>query len=196
MEKTIIKNEEKQFICNADIKPSFKRNKILIILSIISLMYIALVSIPVPFIKTEMADGDRQYYAILNFGVYILGIWECVDYWEYLWTWVLFLIWCGTLPLVIYFIICAVEISAAKQCSLYFTDKEIYGTIKYSPFSFTMDKINNVYAVNDLRGGKTIVISVESRVIKFHWVQNADEFVKKAWEVIQEFKEIEQKNVT
>lgn len=83
-----------------------------------------------------------------------------------------------------------------KRCELILTDKEIRGQ-KKTLFSMRrlqipIDHLDNVMTLNSLidkiRGGETLMISSNSGLIKFHYVQNADEFAQAAMKRINEVK--------
>ncbi len=76
-------------------------------------------------------------------------------------------------------------IYTAKRCSLELNDKGVFGKRKklFSTLDlkFPINQIDSIMLkrslLNILSGGKTVVLHTASGVIKFPWVQNADEFV-------------------
>lgn len=81
-----------------------------------------------------------------------------------------------------------------KRCELILTDKEIRGQ-KKTLFSMRrlqipIDHLDNVMTSNSLidkiRGGETLMISSNSGLIRFHYVQNAEEFAQAAMKRIDE----------
>lgn len=74
----------------------------------------------------------------------------------------------------------------AAKCSLKLTDKGLSGQRKKffssAQLQLPMDKIDNIMVteniINKIQGGKTIAVRSASGLVKFPWVQNADEFVK------------------
>ncbi len=84
----------------------------------------------------------------------------------------------------------------AKRCNLSLWEDTIQGNLK-TAFSvkelrLPIEKVDNVMVVDGfadkIRGGKTIVIRSNSGLIKFHWVHNADAFVRATVQQIEEFK--------
>ncbi len=85
----------------------------------------------------------------------------------------------------------------SKQCRLSLTDKSVTGN-KKTLFSnkvlkLPIDKVDAIMAshsfLDTLRGGDTLLIRSASGVIKFPWVQNANDFVKKTLAKIEEYKQ-------
>lgn len=74
----------------------------------------------------------------------------------------------------------------AAKCSLKLTDKGLSGQRKKffssAQLQLPMDKIDNIMVteniINKIQGGKTVAVRSASGLVKFPWVQNADEFVK------------------
>ena len=86
---------------------------------------------------------------------------------------------------------------AAKRCSLNLSEKGITG-IRKKLFStkevkLPIDKIDSIMVSNSLfnklTGGKTIAIRSASGLVKFPWVQNAEEFVNATLAKIEEYKQ-------
>ena len=84
----------------------------------------------------------------------------------------------------------------AKRCSLELNDKGVYGIRKKlfssSELKFPISKIDSIMLkkslFNYISGGKTVVLNTASGIIKFPWVQNADEFVDATLAKIEEAK--------
>lgn len=85
----------------------------------------------------------------------------------------------------------------ARQCSLSLTEKSVTGN-KKTLFSnkllkLPIDKVDAIMAshsfLDTLRGGDTLLIRSASGVIKFPWVQNANDFVNKTLAKIEEYKQ-------
>ena len=85
----------------------------------------------------------------------------------------------------------------SKQCELLLTDSGIKG-IRKKCFSarniqLPVEKIDSIMHLttffNKLSGGNTVAIRSASALIKFPWVQNADEFTNAALAKIDEYKE-------
>ncbi|MGN0630856.1 MAG: SHOCT domain-containing protein [Ruminococcus sp.] len=84
----------------------------------------------------------------------------------------------------------------AKECSLSLTDKSITGCKKNlfssKALKLPIEKIDAIMASHNIfdsmRGGETLLIRSASGVVKFPWVQNADEFVSAALAEIEKFK--------
>lgn len=78
------------------------------------------------------------------------------------------------------------KIYRANRCSLVLTDKGLSGQRKKifstAQLQLPMDKIDNIMVtenlINKMDGGKTVAVRSASGLIKFPWVQNADEFVR------------------
>lgn len=88
------------------------------------------------------------------------------------------------------------DIRAAKKSSLRLTETGISGARKKlssnSELNLPIDKIDSIYIHNGimdkLEGGKTLMIRSVSGVIKFPWVQNAEEFRDAVTTKIEEYK--------
>jgi hypothetical protein len=84
----------------------------------------------------------------------------------------------------------------ARNCSLSLDENGISGNRKKlfsnAQLNLPIDKVDNISIsesiFDKLRGGKTVAIRSASGVIKFPWVQNADEFVNCTLARIEEFK--------
>lgn len=84
----------------------------------------------------------------------------------------------------------------ARECSLSLTDKSITGCRKNlfssKALKLPIEKIDAIMSshsiFDSLRGGDTLLIRSASGVVKFPWVQNADEFVSAALVEIEKFK--------
>ncbi len=107
-------------------------------------------------------------------------------------------------PLFLYLVL--FNTKEAERCSLELTEKGIYGNRKTifsnKQLNLPMDKVDNVMikesVLDKLRGGKTVAVRSASGLVKFPWVQNADEFVSKTLAKIEEFKQTvksESKNI-
>lgn len=85
----------------------------------------------------------------------------------------------------------------ARQCRLSLTDKSVIGNKKTlfsnKVLNLPIDKIDSIMAshsfLDTLRGGDTLLIRSASGVVKFPWVQNANEFVDATLAKIEEFKQ-------
>lgn len=90
----------------------------------------------------------------------------------------------------------------AKRCQLTLTENQIYGVLKM-PLStrkiqMPIEKIDNVFTLNGILdkmlGGKTLKICSNSGAVKFHFVQNAEEFAASAIKRIEEIRKEEKKS--
>lgn len=87
----------------------------------------------------------------------------------------------------------------AGSCALVLTDQQIYGQLRTlfstRQIQIPIEKLDNIMTVNGLFdklcGADTIRISSNSGTIKFHYVQNAEEFVEAALKRIEEVKQIQ-----
>lgn len=90
------------------------------------------------------------------------------------------------------FIIKAIDNHITKKCTLILTDKQIYGQVKKlfskKQIQIPIEKLDNIMTVNGFtdkfRSGETILIHSNSGAIRFHYVQNAEEFVMAALKCI------------
>lgn len=95
------------------------------------------------------------------------------------------------LPILLYLL----KIYRANRCSLVLTDKGLSGQCKKifstAQLQLPMDKIDNIMVtenlINKIDGGKTVAIRSASGLIKFPWVQNADEFVNATLAEIEKY---------
>jgi len=84
----------------------------------------------------------------------------------------------------------------SSRCSLTLEEGQIKGQLKAlfgkKSLQLPLDHLDNVMIshglMDKLRGGKTLLISSNRSLIKFHYVQNADEFARVAMEKIEEVK--------
>jgi len=84
----------------------------------------------------------------------------------------------------------------ASKCFLALENGQIQGQVKtffgQKALQIPLDHMDNVMVshglMDKLRGGKTLLISSNRGLIKFHYVQNADEFARVAMEKIEEVK--------
>jgi len=84
----------------------------------------------------------------------------------------------------------------ASRCSLCLEEGQIKGQLKTlfgkKSLQLPLDHLDNVMVshglMDKLCGGKTLLISSNRGLIKFHYVQNADEFARVAMEKIEEVK--------
>lgn len=89
----------------------------------------------------------------------------------------------------------ATNISYSKQCKLELTDKIVNGVVKKSRINhrlnIPLDKIDNIEIIdlNSFFTGKTIAIRSASGLVKFPWVQNAEEFVNATLAKSEEYKQ-------
>lgn len=91
---------------------------------------------------------------------------------------------------------CKMVLSSAKKCTLELYGDRIDGNRKTifstKTLKLPIEKIDNIMineGFNDkIWGGKTVGVRSASGVIKFPWVQNADEFVSATLAKIEEFK--------
>lgn len=87
------------------------------------------------------------------------------------------------------------KIYRANRCSLVLTDKGLSGQRKKifstAQLQLPMDKIDNIMVteniINKIDGGKTVAVRSASGLIKFPWVQNADEFVNATLAEIEKY---------
>ena len=87
------------------------------------------------------------------------------------------------------------KIYIVNRCSLVLTDKGLSGQRKKifstAQLQLPMDKIDNIMVtenlINKMDGGKTVAIRSASGLIKFPWVQNADEFVNATLAEIEKY---------
>lgn len=119
----------------------------------------------------------------------------------YFWSSLLFTVVGGIgLPLLIW----SINTYISNNCTLLLNEKGIKGYIQtlYSKkaLQLPIDKIDSI-AISEsdadkLRGGKTVVIRSASGLIKFQYVQNADEFVNITLAEIEKFKQsVKDKNI-
>ena len=95
------------------------------------------------------------------------------------------------LPILLYLL----KIYTANRCSLVLTDKGLSGQRKKifstAQLQLPMDKIDNIMVteniLNKIDGGKTVAVRSASGLIKFPWVQNADEFVNATLAEIEKY---------
>lgn len=89
----------------------------------------------------------------------------------------------------------------AKRCQLTLTENQIYGVLKM-PLStrkiqMPIEKIDNVFTLNGILdkmlGGKTLKICSNSGAVKFHFVQNAEQFAAATIKRIEKIRK-EEKN--
>lgn len=88
------------------------------------------------------------------------------------------------------------SIRTSKKCSLELNENGVHGTRKRlfstAEIKLPIEKVASIMMkksfFNKLTGGKTVIISSASGVIKFPWVQNADEFVDATLAKIEEAK--------
>ncbi len=84
----------------------------------------------------------------------------------------------------------------AQNCTLTLTEKQICGQLKTlfgkKQIQIPIEKLDNIMTssgfMDKLRSGETICVSSNSGMVKFHYVQNADEFVQAALKRIEEVK--------
>lgn len=84
----------------------------------------------------------------------------------------------------------------ANRCTLTLTEKQICGQLKTlfgkKQIQIPIEKLDNIMTtsgfMDKLRSGETICVSSNSGMVKFHYVQNADEFVQAALKRIEEVK--------
>jgi len=84
----------------------------------------------------------------------------------------------------------------ASRCTLTLEEGQIKGQLKTlfgkKSLQLPLDHLDNVMVfhrlMDKLRGGKTLLISFNRGLIKFHYVQNANEFAQVAMEKIEEVK--------
>ena len=89
-----------------------------------------------------------------------------------------------------------IEKIIAKRCKLELTEGHIKGELKTTfgkkNLQMPIDHLDSVMTSNGftdkIRGGETLLISSNSGLIKFHYVQNADEFAQAAMKLIDEAK--------
>ena len=87
-------------------------------------------------------------------------------------------------------------IMTGKRCSLELSEEKISGQLKKTfskkRLQIPIDHLDNVMTSNGImdkiRGGETLLISSNSGLIKFHYVQNAEEFAQAAMKRIDEVK--------
>lgn len=95
------------------------------------------------------------------------------------------------LPILLYLL----KIYTANRCSLVLTNKGLSGQRKKifstAQLQLPMDKIDNIMVteniINKIDGGKTVAVRSASGLIKFPWVQNADEFVNATLAEIEKY---------
>ena len=148
------------------------------------------------------SDGDifkRYYLFFVEFYRYDKGVrWSGEPYeHEYFWGEFLLLgIWIIIGIIVLPIIMRKIADYMARQCSLSLTEKSVTGN-KKTLFSnqvlkLPIDKVDAIMAshsfLDTLRGGDTLLIRSASGVIKFPWVQNANDFVNKTLARIEEYK--------
>lgn len=94
------------------------------------------------------------------------------------------------------FIIKAIDNYIAKSCTLTLTEKQICGQLKTlfskKQIQIPIEKLDNIMTtsgfMDKLRSGETVCVSSNSGMIKFHYVQNAEDFVAAALKRIEEVK--------
>lgn len=99
-----------------------------------------------------------------------------------------------TTPFLLYLLL--FNSKAAKKSSLVLSEKGINGMRKkifsLNKLDLPIDKVDNVMVseniIDKIRTGKTLTIRSASGVVRFPWVQNADEFVKATLSEIEKFK--------
>lgn len=191
--------ENEKIICKAEIKANPKR--LIFWLYYIILIAVCLCGIVLPtlnsddvvifgkkgwdfygeFLRSEILKSERKG---MSYNDYIAGFKIKI----YLITGLLFL-----LPILFNMSIKIIT----SQCSLSLTDSGVSGNLKKVFLSrklqLPIDKVDNAMIsesiFDKLFGGKTVSIRSTSGLIKFHWVQNADEFVNATLEKIEEFKQ-------
>lgn len=84
----------------------------------------------------------------------------------------------------------------SSRCSLSLEEGQIKGQLKTifgkKSLQLSLDHLDNIMVshglMGKLRGGNTLLISSNRGLIKFHYVQNADEFARVSMEKIEEVK--------
>lgn len=191
---------ENEIICKAEIKP--KEHFIATILAIVYWI----IFICAPFILGS-ASYSNSHYEQKSIWIFIYFYKDnysynehSYDYSEYIPLFLFIALFIAALPVLFYF--GAREI--AKRCNLILTDKGIFGNLKKAlskkELNLPIDKIDNIMIseniIDKLRGGKTIAVRTTNGLIKFNWVQNADEFVNATLAKIEEYKQSVKENVS
>lgn len=110
---------------------------------------------------------------------------------------------CITLILTVLIILWGIRcIIVSKKCSLELTNNGISGSraklVSSANLQLPIDKIDSIMRstslYNKLTGGNTVAIRSASGLIKFPWVQNAEEFVNATLAKIEEYKKTVKKD--
>ena len=176
--------EEKKTVCTADIRS--KASPLAKVLAAVILIVFVIGAIP----KTTYKGLTLRLFFIEVYpGYYRLdGI--------SIWAWVI------TVVLISFPIKLFLNSRLSKQCSLKLCEGSIDGQLKKTfttaQLKLPLDKIDNIMVsetfFDRLRGGKTVSVRSTRGIIKFAWVQNADEFVQKALTLIEKDKASEGKS--
>jgi len=135
---------------------------------------------------------------ILALGYYVakIALFGTKEQYDYVWLYVLEQKIIPIVLVIIPFVILLIEKIIAKRCKLELTEGHIKGELKTTfgkkNLQMPIDHLDSVMTSNGftdkIRGGETLLISSNSGLIKFHYVQNADEFAQAAMKLIDEAK--------
>ena len=135
---------------------------------------------------------------ILALGYYVAKIawFGSKEQYDYAWLYVLEQKIIPIVLVIIPLVILLIEKNIAKCCKLELTEGHIEGRLKTTfgkkNLQMPIDHVDSVMTSSGLwdklRGGETLLISSNSGLIKFHYVQNAEEFAAAAMKRIGEVK--------